>query len=103
MTNEEATPVETAPPTMDKTTLALFDLEMRIVMSCDNLNLAEKLLNELRELSKIRKLQRKDFQQFESLLFVIKEYFEVATCDLMDELYSAIKEQKDALSVTKLL
>jgi hypothetical protein len=92
MTDEGIKPVETAPPALDKTTSALFDLGFRITTARDNLNTAEQLLNQTMELSKGRKLQHEDFQQLESLLIVTKEFFDVVTTDLMDELYRSLHE-----------
>jgi hypothetical protein len=99
MVNEETKPEET--PTLDPTTSVLFDLEMRIVISRDNLNLAEKLLNELREVSKVRKLQHEDLLQLDSLLVATKEFFEIVSDDLVTELYQSLKEEKEDLSDTE--
>lgn len=89
---------ETAIPTMDALTSVLCDLEFRILITRDNLNLAEAVLNQVRDLSKGRKLQHEDFQQLESLLIVTKEFFDFVTTDLLDELYLSLKEEKNALN-----
>jgi enolase len=94
--NEEAkTPI----PTLDPTTSVLFDLGSRITTTRDNLNTAEQLLNQTKELSKERKLQHEDFQQFESLLTATKEFFDIATTDLMDELYGSLLEGDETFHV----
>ena len=83
-------------PAIDAVTSVLYDLEFRITTARDNLNLAEQLLNQAREISKKRELQREDFEQLDSLLIVVKEFFEVATTDLLDELYQALHNKKES-------
>jgi len=82
---------ETSPPALDKTTSALFDLGFRISTVRFCLNIAEQLLNQAMELSKERKLQHEDFQQFESLLLATKEFFDVHT-GLLNELFESLVE-----------
>jgi len=98
MVNEESKPAA-----LDPTTSVMFDLEFRITTARDNLNLAEKLLNEAREISKLRPLQRKDFEQFESLLIAVKEFWDVVPDDLITELYQSLWNQKESQNDINLL
>lgn len=86
---------ETEPAAIDKTSSIIYDLEFRITTTRDNLNTAEQLLNQARELNKGRKLQHEDFLQFESLLIATKEFFDVVTTDLLDGLFQSLKEEKE--------
>jgi len=82
-------------PKLNPIISTLFDLEVRIVTARDNLVTAERLLNQARELRKTRPLTQDDFSELDSLLIVVKEFFDVSD-RLMSELYQAINDEKIA-------
>jgi hypothetical protein len=80
-------------PTIDPIVSALFDLEVRTVTARDGLNIVEEKINNIRKIIGTRKIQREDIEETESLLIMIREYFEAATVDLMDEIYQVLGEK----------